>query len=63
MKKLFDCDDVGSMDDYFGCNTNLYYGFTFTQPVMLQIFINDFSLPKQVPTTNYMPVKTLTKST
>ena len=61
--KLFDWDDVGKMGEYVVCKINGYYGFTFTQPVMLQIFSNEFYLIKKVPTTPEMPGKTLTKAT
>ena len=46
MMKLFDFDDVRNMYEYVGCNTNGYYGFYFTQPVMLQRFRNKFVLPE-----------------
>ena len=45
------------------CKINGDVVFTFTQPVMLQSFINDFSLPKRVSNTSVMPGKTLKKAT
>lgn len=45
MMKLFDCDDVGDMDEYVGCKINREDAFTFTQPVMLQSFEDEFDLP------------------
>ena len=61
MMDLFDCDDVVNMNEYVGCKINVDDGFTFTQLVILQSFRDDFSLPKQVPTTLAIatPVKTL----
>ena len=61
--KLLYCDDVGNMYDYVGCNINVDDGFNFTYPVMLQVFKDEFSLPKLVSNTPEITGKTLTKST
>ena len=63
MMNLFDCDDVGNMEKYVGCYTIGYYGFTFTQSVMLQIFRDEFEFTKQVTTTPAITGKTLMKTT
>ena len=60
---MFDCDDVVNMDEYVWCNINGEDGFNFTQPVMLQRIRNEFSVPKQVPTTPEIPVKTPIQAT
>jgi hypothetical protein len=47
MKKLFDCDDIGEMQEYVGCKVerNWQEGWIrLTQPVMLQTFIDEFDL-------------------
>ena len=62
MMKLFDCDDVGNMDEYVGYKINGDDCFTFTQPVMLQSFRNEFALPKRVPISSAMAGKTLSKT-
>ena len=39
MKRLFDCDGVGDMEEYVGCKINCENrSIKFTQPVMVQIF-------------------------
>ena len=63
MMKLFHCYDERNMDKYGGYHINLDYGYTFTQPFMLHIFSDDFSLTKQVPNTTEITVKTLIKYT
>ena len=61
--RLFDCDDVGNMDNYIGYNTNGDDGFNLNQPVMFQSFSDEFILPKQVPTIPAIPVNKLKKNT
>jgi len=63
MKNLFECEDVGDFDEYVGCKISREDGFTFTQPVMLQSFKDEFDLPEReqrVPALAGMP---LTKAT
>ena len=46
MMEMFDCEDVGNLDEYVGCKVRREEGcFTFTQPVMLKSFEDDFDLP------------------
>ena len=60
---LFDCDYVVSMDEYARCKIDCEDGrFAFTQPVMLQIFKDDFVLPLNKHTTPGESVATLDKS-
>ena len=63
MMEMFDCDDVGTMDEYVGCEIRREKGsFTYTQPVMLQSFSDEFDLPTRVPITPGDPGKTLSKA-
>ena len=63
MMQLFDCDFVGNMDGYVACKIGREEGsFTFTQPMMLQIFKDEFDLPTRVPNTPGEPGKTLIKA-
>ena len=42
MMEMFDCEDVGNLDEYVGCKVRREEGcFTFTQPVMLKSFEDD----------------------
>ena len=61
--KLFYCGDVVKIDEYVGYKINRYYGSTFTQPVMLQIFSDEFALPNRVPTTPTITGNILKKAT
>jgi len=48
MNQLFECDDIGDMEEYVGCKINKSEGsIKFTQPVMLQSFKDDFDLENQ----------------
>ena len=61
--QLFDCDDVGNMDEYVGCKIWREEGiFTFTQPVMLQSFKDEFDLPTRAPNTPGEPGNSLNKA-
>ena len=63
MIQLFDFDDAGNMDEYIGCKIGREEGiFTFSEPVMLQSFKDEFELPTRVPNTPGEPVNTLSKS-
>ena len=44
----FDCDDVGEVNEYVGCKINIdrkERSITFTQPILLQSFKDEFDLP------------------
>eukprot|EP00957_Ditylum_brightwellii_P011071 839116-Ditylum_brightwellii.AAC.1 len=47
MNTLFDCEEIGEMDEYFRCkieyNREERY-MKLTQPVLLQSFIDEFEL-------------------
>ena len=48
MKKLFDCDDVGDFKEYVGCKIDYNQDegeLRFTQPVLLQSYVDEFKLP------------------
>jgi len=63
MKELFDCDDVGDMNEYVGCKIEKGNGtFKFTQPVMVQSFEDEFDLPNNNPVTPGEPGDTLRKA-
>ena len=63
MMQLFDCDDVGNMDEYVGCEIGREEGsFTFMQPVMLQSFKDEFELPTRAQNTPGEPGNTLSKA-
>ena len=63
MKQLFDCDDVGDMNEYVGCKIDKENGaFKFTQPVMVQSFEDEFELPNLNPATPGEPGVTLAKA-
>jgi hypothetical protein len=60
MKELFDCDDVGDMNEYVRCKIEKGNGtFKFTQPVMVQSFEDEFDLPNNNPVTPGEPGDTL----
>jgi len=63
MKQLFECDDIGDMEEYVGCKIDKEEGsIKFTQPVMLQSFKDDFDLENQRETsTPAEPGNTLPK--
>ena len=63
MMNLFDCDDMGNTDKYFGFNINGDNGSTFIQPVMSQRSSDEFAFLEQVPNTPVIPGNTLIKST
>lgn len=45
----FDCDDCGEIAEYVGCKIERKEGeLTFTQPVLLQSFEDEFKLPSRV---------------
>ena len=45
MNQLFECDDIGEIDEYVGCKIDKSEsGTRFTQPVMLQSFEDEFNL-------------------
>lgn len=47
MNELFECDDIGDINEYVGCKIDSEDGFVrFTQPVMLQSFEDEFDLSK-----------------
>ena len=51
MKELFECDDVGEMDEYVGCKIEKGEGkIRFTQPVMIQSFVDEFQTGSARPT-------------
>jgi len=66
-KKLadrYDVDDLGVMDEYVGCKTDLDVedrSLKFTQPVILQSFIDEFGIGKDKPVTPMIPGTVLTK--
>jgi len=62
MNQLFECDDIGDMEE-FGCKIDKEEGsIKFTQPVMLQSFKDEFDLENQRETsTPAEPVSTLPK--
>ena len=63
MMQLFDCDNVGNMDEYVGCKIGREEGsVTFTHPVMLQSFKDEFDLPTWAPNIPGEPGKTFSKS-
>ena len=48
VKKYFECDDIGFLEEYVGCKVerNVNEGSVkFTQPVLLQSFEDEFTLP------------------
>ena len=48
MNQLFECDDIGDMEEYVGCKIDKEEGsIKFTQPVMLQSFKDEFDLENQ----------------
>ena len=63
MMQLFDCDDVGNMDEYVGCKIGREEGsFRFTQPMMMQSFKGEFDLPTRDPNTPLEPGNILIKA-
>lgn len=63
MKKLFECEDIGDLNEYVGCKISRNDGFTFTQPVMLQSFKDEFDLPDRDQKVPALAGVTLTKAT
>ena len=66
MMNQFDCDEIGNMDEYVGCKVDRDHEnglIKFTQPVMLQSFIDEFDLPetKKQPNTPAAPGEFLVK--
>ena len=60
MKGLFDCDDVGNMDEYVGCKIERGHGYLkFTQPVLMQSYEDEFNLPERSYETPAEPNKVL----
>ena len=59
MMDRFDCDEVGELREYVGCKTDYDAKggrLKFTQPVMLQSFVDEFEMPDgQIPTTPAVP--------
>ena len=52
IKRLFDFDDVGDIEEYVGCKIDCdNMSFNFTQPFMVQSFNDEFDVPKPVPIT------------
>jgi hypothetical protein len=51
MKDLFDCDDIGELQEYVGCkivHDQANRSVKFTQPVLLQSFRDEFQIPDSV---------------
>jgi hypothetical protein len=45
MKARFDCDDIGELTKYVGCMVDRTpYYVRFTQPVLLQSYVDEFSI-------------------
>ena len=47
MIKRFDCDEIGNMNEYVGCKLERNYqtrSLKFTQPVMIQSFVDEFGV-------------------
>jgi hypothetical protein len=45
MKARFDCDDIGELTEYVGCMVERTpYYVRFTQPVLLQSYVDEFSI-------------------
>ena len=47
MIKRFDCDEIGNMNEYVGCKLERSYqtrSLKFTQPVMIQSFVDEFGV-------------------
>jgi len=63
MNMLFECDDIGDMEEYVRCKLDIEEGsINFTQPVMLQSFKDEFDLENQRETsTPAEPGSTLPK--
>ena len=61
---LFDCDDVGDMNEYFGCKIEQSKegAFRLTQPITIQSFEDKFDLPSLDPVTPGEPGHTLKKA-
>ena len=54
LKKHFDCDDLGKLEEYVGCKIDYNKAegsLKFTQPVILQSFNDEFDLPDKSPVT------------
>ena len=64
LKRRFDCDETGNMDEYVGCkierNWNERY-LRFTQPVMIQSFSDEFNIEKNKAKTPAEPGQVLLK--
>lgn len=49
MMSQFDCDEIGNMDEYVGCKIDRdikKQTLRFTQPVMIQSFMDEFDIPE-----------------
>jgi hypothetical protein len=59
MMDRFECDEVGELREYIGCKVDCddHKGrLKFTQPVLLQSYVDEFDLPEgQFPTTPAVP--------
>jgi hypothetical protein len=45
MKARFDCDDIGELTEYVGCNVARTEDYVrFTQPVLMQSYVDEFSI-------------------
>ena len=65
LKKHFEVDDVGWMDEYVGCKVEINRNDTtmkITQPVLLQSFEDEFQLPNQTYDTPAIPGQVLQQS-
>ena len=66
MMAQFDCDEVGDMKEYIGCKVEYNRSACYvklTQPVLLQSFVDEFDLPKDLsePVTPAVPGEVLHK--
>ena len=65
MTDRFDCDVIGSMDEYVGCKVTYNKEerwIKLTQPVLLQSFKDEFELPTSLPNTPAEPGQILMPS-
>ena len=63
MKRLFDCDDVGDMEEYVGCKIDCANrSFNLTQTFMVKIFKDEFEMLNRVPITPREPDTNLVKA-
>jgi hypothetical protein len=50
MKAKFDCDDIGEITEYVGCKVERTVEYVrFTQPVLLQSYVDEFSIESGHP--------------